>query len=69
MDQLKTELVRKCQVCHLQSQDIQKLRKQAKEAEVLFIENDSLTVSIYESAVHGTRYIVAEVSDYNLTYE
>lgn len=45
MDQLKAELGRKCQLCYFQSQEIQKLRQQVKEAELLSIENESLTVS------------------------
>lgn len=45
MDQLKMELGRKCQVCYLQSQEIQTLRQEVKETEVLSIENESLTVS------------------------
>lgn len=49
MDQLKAELSRKCQVCYFQSQEIQKLRKQVKETELVSAENESLKVS-------GTEY-------------
>ena len=48
MDQLKAELARKCQVCYFQTQEIQKLRKEVKETELLSIENESLTVRIYK---------------------
>lgn len=44
MNQLKTKLGRKCQVCHSQSQEIQQLRAQLKDAELLSIENESLAV-------------------------
>jgi len=47
VDQLKAELARKCQLCYFQTQEIQKLREQVKEAELLSVENESLTVSIY----------------------
>lgn len=46
MYQLKAELARKCQVCHGQSQEIQKLRTEVKEAELLSMENESLSVRI-----------------------
>ncbi|XP_036149734.1 early endosome antigen 1-like [Monomorium pharaonis] len=48
VDQLKTELARKCQVCYFQSQEIQKLRKEVKEAELVSIENESLTRRVKE---------------------
>ncbi|XP_071575098.1 uncharacterized protein [Temnothorax nylanderi] len=48
VDQLKAELARKCQVCYFQSQEIQKLRTEAKEAELLSVENESLTVRMRE---------------------
>ncbi|XP_050451738.1 myosin-11-like [Cataglyphis hispanica] len=48
VDQLKIELGRKCQVCYLQSQEIQKLRQEVKEAEVLSIENQSLARKMKE---------------------
>ncbi|XP_070162417.1 putative leucine-rich repeat-containing protein DDB_G0290503 [Polyergus mexicanus] len=48
VDQLKMELGRKCQVCYLQSQEIQKLRQEVKETEVLSIENESLTRKMKE---------------------
>jgi len=44
VDQLKAELARKCQVCYFQSQEIQKLRQDVKEAELLSMENESLMV-------------------------
>lgn len=44
MDQLKAELARKCQVCYFQSQEIQKLRDEVKDTELLSVENESLTV-------------------------
>lgn len=44
MDKLNEELARKCQVCYFQSQEIQKLRNEVKEAELVSIENESLTV-------------------------
>ncbi|XP_071644474.1 uncharacterized protein [Temnothorax longispinosus] len=48
VDQLKAELARKCQVCYFQSQEIQKLRTEAKEAELLSMENESLTRKVRE---------------------
>lgn len=48
-DQLKAELARKCQVCYFQSQEIQKLRNEVKEVELLSMENESLTVRTRET--------------------
>ncbi|XP_011695060.1 PREDICTED: early endosome antigen 1-like [Wasmannia auropunctata] len=48
VDQLKAELARKCQVCYFQSQEIQKLRMEAKEVELLSVENESLTRKVKE---------------------
>ncbi|XP_025156459.1 myosin-14-like [Harpegnathos saltator] len=48
VDQLKAELARKCQVCHSQSQEIQQLREQLKDAELLSIENESLARKVEE---------------------
>lgn len=58
MDQLRAELARKCQLCYFQSQEIQKLREQVKEAELLSIENESLTV--------GTHWHIATTGNANL---
>ncbi|KYN02680.1 hypothetical protein ALC62_06480 [Cyphomyrmex costatus] len=48
VDQLKAELARKCQVCYFQTQEIQKLRKEVKETELLCMENESLTRKVKE---------------------
>ncbi|XP_020280362.1 putative leucine-rich repeat-containing protein DDB_G0290503 isoform X2 [Pseudomyrmex gracilis] len=48
VDQLKAELSRKCQVCYFQSQEIQKLGKQVKEAELVSAENESLKRKVRE---------------------
>ncbi|XP_032666498.1 uncharacterized protein LOC116841996 [Odontomachus brunneus] len=48
VDQLKAELGRKCQVCHLQSQEIQQLRERLKNAELLSMENESLARKVKE---------------------
>ncbi|XP_018304974.1 paramyosin-like isoform X2 [Mycetomoellerius zeteki] len=48
VDQLKAELARKCQVCYFQTQEIQKLRKEVKETELLSMENESLMVKEME---------------------
>ncbi|GAB1868605.1 hypothetical protein CAJAP_09684 [Camponotus japonicus] len=48
VDQLKIELSRKCQVCYFQSQEIQKLRQEVKETELLSVENESLTRKVKE---------------------
>ncbi|XP_012056221.1 PREDICTED: paramyosin-like [Atta cephalotes] len=48
VDQLKAELARKCQVCYFQTQEIQKLRKEVKETELLSMENESLTRKVKE---------------------
>ncbi|EGI64384.1 hypothetical protein G5I_07189 [Acromyrmex echinatior] len=48
VDQLKAELARKCQVCYFQTQEIQKLRKEVKETELLSMENETLTRKVKE---------------------
>ncbi|XP_011883541.1 PREDICTED: sporulation-specific protein 15-like [Vollenhovia emeryi] len=47
-DQLRAELARKCQVCYVQSQEIQSLRAEVKEVELLSMENESLTRKVKE---------------------
>lgn len=55
MDQLKAELARKCQVCYFQSQEVQKLRMEVKETELLSMENESLTVCSKRRPVYRER--------------